>query len=93
MLSWIGLIKYMETSKDYSILGRTLTLCIPHVIRTGISAVPILMGYCFLGVCLFWRSNRFSTASGALATLWALMFGDMVYDSFYDISYIHYLYA
>lgn len=93
MFAWLGLIKYMETSKEYSILGRTLQISLPNVMRTLISTIPVLIGYTFLGLCLFWRSNRFSSASGSLVTLYALMFGDMVYDSFYDLNYIHYIYA
>ena len=93
MIAWLTLIRYMESSNEYSILGRTLTLSLPNVMRTLVSSVPILIGYTFLGVSIFWRSNRFSSASGSLVTLYALMFGDMVYDTFYDTNYIHYIYS
>ena len=92
-MAWLTLIRYMDSSKDFGILGRTLSLSMPNVMRTLISSIPILIGYTFLGVCLFWRSNRFSSASGSLVTLYALMNGDMVYDSFYELSYIHYIYG
>jgi hypothetical protein len=93
MFAWIGLIKYMESTKEYSILGRTISLSLPHVARTMLSSLPLLCGYAFLGVAIFWRSNRFSSASGSLFTLYALMNGDMVYDSFNDIKHINYLFA
>ena len=89
-MAWIGLVRYMETSKEYSILGRTLSLAMPNVMKTLISTLPVLLGYTFLGVSLFWSSNRFSTATGCLTTLYALMFGDMVYDTFYDLSLTHF---
>lgn len=91
MAAWIGLIKYMETSKHYSILARTLNLGMPNVLKTMISALPVLMGYTFLGLALFWKSNRFSSATGSLTTLYALMFGDMVYDTFHDLGQTNYL--
>ena len=93
MSAWLGLVRYMETSKEYSILGRTLSLSIPNVMRTLISTLPVLLGYTFLGLALFYKSNRFSSATGCLMTLYALMFGDMVYDTFYDLSLTHYLYS
>ena len=93
MMAWIGSIRYMDTSKKYSILGRTLSLSMPNVIRTLISTLPILMGYTFLGMCLFYRSNRFSSAAGCLSTLYSLMNGDMVYDTFSDLRATNYLFG
>jgi hypothetical protein len=93
MFAWFGLIKYMETTKEYSILGRTLSLTMPNVARTMISTLPMMMGYAFFGLAIFWRSNRFSSTAGSLFTLYALMNGDMVYDSFNDIKHINYLIA
>jgi hypothetical protein len=54
MLAWIGLVRYMETSKNYSILAKTLSFAMPNVTKTLISALPVLMGYTFLGLALFW---------------------------------------
>lgn len=93
MLAWIGLIRYMETSDEYSILGKTFSIAMPNVTRTLISILPVLMGYTFLGLAIFWKSNRFSSATGVLTTLYALMFGDMVYDTFYDLSLTHFMYS
>ncbi len=91
MAAWLGLIRYMETSKNYSILAKTLSFAMPNVLKTLISALPVLMGYTFLGLALFWQSNRFSSAPGCLTTLYSLMFGDMVYDTFHDLSQTNYL--
>ena len=85
MAAWVGLVRYMETSRHYSVMARTLNKGLPEVMKTLISALPILMGYTFLGLALFWKSNRFSSATGCLTTLYALMFGDMVYDTFHDL--------
>eukprot|EP00347_Sterkiella_histriomuscorum_P024278 403331685 len=93
MMAWLGLVRYMEYSEEYSILGRTLSLSAPNVLKTMISTLPVLMGYTFLGVALFYKSNRFSSATGVLTTLYALMFGDMVYDTFYDLSFTHFFYS
>jgi len=63
----------------------------PNVMRTLVSAFPLLMGYTFLGVSLFWKSNRFTTAAGSFSTLIALMFGDMIYDTYADVNGLHYI--
>ena len=91
MFAWVGLVRYMETSKDYSRLANTLSLALPAVGRTLLSALPIFMGYACLGTALFWQSNRFSSTTGCLTTLYALMFGDMIYDTFYDLSQTSYI--
>ncbi len=91
MFAWIGLIRYMDTSRNYSDLAKTLQYAMPNVLKTLISALPILLGYTFLGLALFWKSNRFSSATGCLTTLYALMFGDMVYDTFHDLGQTNYL--
>jgi hypothetical protein len=86
MAAWVGLVRYMETSKHYSILAKTVTVAMPNILKTLISSLPVLMGYTFLGLALFWKSNRFASAPGCLTTLYSLMFGDMVYDTFHDLA-------
>ena len=84
--AWVGLVRYMETSRNYSILAHTLSRAIPNVLKTLISALPVFLGFAFLGLAVFWQSNRFSSTSGTLMTLYSLMFGDMVYDTFHDLA-------
>lgn len=93
MCAWVGLVRYMETSKNYSLLAHTLSLALPNVLRTLLSALPVLLGYTFLGVAIFWKSNRFASAPGCFSTLYSLMFGDMVYDTFHDLMQTNYLAA
>ena len=86
MLAWFGLVKYMDYSKNYSIMGKTLSFSMPNVIRTLISTIPFMLGYAFLGTCLFWKSNRFQSVSDSLFLLYGLMNGDIIYDTFDDIK-------
>ena len=86
MMSWIGLIRYMESSENYSILSKTLSLAMPKVLRTLVMIIPVLLGYTFLGVCLFSHSLRFGSTASALFALYTLMCGDMIYLTYYDIS-------
>ncbi len=76
----------MDTSRDYSTLAKALSLSLPSVFRTLVSALPIFLGYACLGTALFWQSNRFASTSQCLTTLYSLMFGDMIYDTFHDIG-------
>ena len=91
MSAWIGGVHYMETSKNYSLLAKTIGIAMSTLLKTLISALPLVLGYAFLGLAIFWRSNRFSSTSGCLMSVFSLMQGDMVYESFHDLGQINYL--
>ena len=91
MAAWIGLVRYMETSRHYSIQSKTISMTMPNDLRVLMSALPIFLGYTFLGIAIFWKSNRFTSTGGTLTTLYSLMFGDLVFDTFNELSQTNYL--
>jgi hypothetical protein len=54
MFAWFGLIRYFETSKEYSRLANSLAVSAPALGRILMSALPIFMGYACLGTAIFW---------------------------------------
>ena len=85
------MIRYLENLGLYSLIFRTVALSMPLVFRTIIAAIPIFMGVTFLGMSLFWESDRFKDTSTTMFTLFALMNGDMIWDTYADISSWQYL--
>jgi hypothetical protein len=48
--------------------------------------LPIFVGFIFFGLCIFWRSERFVNPSQTMITLFGLINGDGVFDTFNDLS-------
>jgi hypothetical protein len=80
--------KYIQFQPEYSTIYEALRLSFPVVTRYLIGVFPIYLGFLFLGLCLFWRSERFDSTSRASYTLFSLVNGDAVFDSFTDLSSI-----
>ncbi len=55
--------------------------------------IPVFIGFAFLGLCLFWDSNRYKNLNFSLFTCFAAINGDSLYDIFYDISNFRFLAA
>ena len=60
----------------------------PFVARALISMIPLFIGYAFLGMAIFWESRRFGDFSVSCYTLFALMHGDMIWDTYNDMIQI-----
>lgn len=80
--------KYLQFQPVYSTIYEALRLSFPVVTRYLIGVFPIYLGFLFLGVCLFWRSERFESTYRSSYTLFSLLNGDAVFDSFTDLSSI-----
>ena len=65
----------------------------PFVARALVSMIPLFIGYGFLGMALFLESRRFSSFSVSCYTLFALMHGDMIWDTYNDLIQINSLLA
>lgn len=65
----------------------------PFVGRALISMIPLFIGYAFLGMAIFWESRRFASFSVSCYTLFGLMHGDMIWDTYNDMLQIHPIYT
>ena len=86
MLCYICLGKYLDYDTKYALLYQTLKRSIPNVIPFFIGIMPIFIGFTFLGLCLFWNSERFTNVSDVMKALFAIVNGDSVYDIIVDIT-------
>ena len=90
-LAWITLLRFFDTDKKYYSAPRAIRAAIPVIFSTLVGIVPIFIGFSFLGMCLFWKSNNFSTPGETLFTLFSMMFGDVIRETYSDVSFEKYL--
>ena len=97
MFSVVNLGRYLEYTKDYSSIYNTFNLSFVSIYKYLVGVSPIFIGFLLLGLCLFWKSNYFSTPFNALMTLFSLSQGDSTLDIFKDVgsiqSMLGYLYV
>ena len=86
MICYISLGKYLDYNTKYALLYQTLKRSIPNVIPFFIGIMPIFIGFTFLGLCLFWNSERFTNVTDVMKALFAIINGDSVYDIIVDIT-------
>jgi hypothetical protein len=89
MLTWITLTRYLEHSKDYSTIPRILTKAIPDLIRNLINVIPIFVGFAMLGASVFWKAFRFREPNVAFFTLFSVMNGDEISNTFVELIQIN----
>jgi hypothetical protein len=65
----------------------------PLVMRAMVGIFPFFIGFAFLGMCLFWESQRFSSSSDSMFTLFAMMNGDSLIDIYSDLGTTKFLLA
>jgi len=89
-LLWVNLIAYLSGSGHYYTLIHTLNRAIPRVFRFLVGVVPVFLGYAFFGMLYFGdKSDRFQSFSVSLITLFALLNGDEIRETFMDLVYEH----
>ena len=90
MFAYFGLGKYLDYSPKYSTIYKTLFFAFPNVIIFLISILPVFLGFSFLALCIFWRSERFTNVSDTMFNLFAIINGDSVYDIISDVTKVSY---
>ena len=86
-LMWFTLLQYFEQNSSYSILVVTLKRGVPRVGRFMVGVMPMMLGYALFGmVCFGSYSDRFSSFSAAMITLFAVLNGDVIRETFLDLE-------
>jgi len=93
MLAWWTMLRYLLKTEQYKSMLVSFQKAAPFLIRALISIVPLFIGYAFLGISYFWESRRFTSFSISCYTLFALMHGDMIWDTYNDMIQIDQLAA
>jgi hypothetical protein len=82
----ISIGKYIDYSPTYSFFNRTVINTLPDLIPSIASILPVFIAFTFLGLMLFWDSERFTCVSDIMKALFAVYVGDSVYDVITDIT-------
>ena len=85
LLSYISLGKYLDYNPKYALLTRTFVHSMPDFIPAFLSIMPVFIAFTFLGLCLFWDSERFTSVSDIMKALFAIFLGDSIYDIMSDL--------
>jgi len=86
-LSWINILRYMESFKQYYVLIIALRFGMPGVSRLVLSALPILVGYALLGMVIFSElTDHFSSFDHSFASLFSSINGDGLYSIYLPMA-------
>ncbi len=89
-LLWIGLVRYLEHNVHYYSLVLTLRRGIPRVSRFLFGVLPVFMAFVMFSVVYFAaHAPRFGDVPTAAVTLFAVLNGDVVRDTFMDLIVFH----
>lgn len=77
--AYINILRYFEFNTKYSIIVKSIRKGLPTMLRYLFGVLPVLLGFAILGMCLFWRSERFVNVSTSFFTLFAFLNGDSVF--------------
>lgn len=91
MFAFLSIGKYIEYSENYSTIYITIKNALPKVGRYLLGVAPIFLGFIFFGLCIFWKSERFTSTSGSMIILFSLAQGDSVFDTFKDLSGVSFI--
>ena len=84
---WIGLMRYFMHSRRLQLVATTLTHAVTPIVWTMVSVSPVFLGYAFAGMQLFGAyAPDFASIGVACSTLWALMVGDEVNQTFRTVT-------
>ena len=85
MLAWWVMLRYLLKTQAYRSMLASFQKSAPYIGRALISMIPLFIGYAFLGMAIFWESRRFANFTVSCYTLFALMHGDMIFDTYNDM--------
>ena len=86
-LIWFSLLRYFEHNRGFYILVATLKRGVPRVARFMVGVMPMMLGYAFFGmVCFGSFSDRFESFSAAMITLFAVLNGDVIRETFLNLA-------
>ena len=85
VFAYINMLRYLEYNIQYSVITKSIRKGLPVMLKYLFGMLPIFLGFALLGVCIFWRSERFVNLSTAMFTLFAFLNGDSVFTICYDL--------
>lgn len=92
-MSWISILRFFDTDQKFYSAPKAIKAAVPIIFNTLVGIVPIFIGFSFLGMCLFWKSDKFKSPGETFFSLFSMMFGDVIRETFDDVSFGTYLAA
>lgn len=86
-------MKYFEHAPEYSFFSRTVAHAGPDVFRNLVNVIPFFIGFAMLGLSIFWQGYRFRDPSIAFFSLFCIMLGDEISNTFNETMQINYLFG
>eukprot|EP00494_Astrolonche_serrata_P034185 UN34454 len=90
LMCWLSVVQYLKFFPNAYYLISTLKMGCSNVMRFSLSILPVFLGFMFFGVAVFGAYHKyFEGPSAATVTLFAVLNGDVVHDTFvytYDAS-------
>ena len=83
-LSWISTSKYIEHSPKLSFFSRTIQHAAPNIMRHAINMLPFFIGFGMLAMAVFWPTYRFRSPFVTYFSLFSIMLGDEISNSFME---------
>ena len=84
MLGWITMIKYLKYNDDMNILTETMSKSSGNLCFFMTGVLPFFIGFIFLGQTIFWKYKKFEDVSSSTITLFSIVNGDIVNDTFLE---------
>lgn len=86
-INWITALRFLSFDKGYYILVLTLSVALPNILRLMICIVVIYIGYVLCGWVVFGPfTYKFASIAQTVDTLFAMINGDEILDSFMQVS-------
>jgi hypothetical protein len=89
LLLYFGVVQYLEFFPRYYIMISVLKRTAPRVSRFLLGVLPLFIGYALLGMVAFGDEvDRFGDVPQTLRTLFAVVNGDIIYDTFNAVDVV-----
>lgn len=82
MLAWITMLQYLQFNNNLNVMTGTLSKSWNNLTMFLLGVMPFFIGFIFLGQTIFWKYNKFESSSSSTITLFSLLNGDIVNDTF-----------
>eukprot|EP00003_Mantamonas_plastica_P013748 TRINITY_DN2394_c1_g4_i1.p1 TRINITY_DN2394_c1_g4~~TRINITY_DN2394_c1_g4_i1.p1 ORF type:complete len:457 (-),score=180.44 TRINITY_DN2394_c1_g4_i1:3141-4511(-) len=86
-LTWLRAVQYFEYFPKYYVLVMTLRRALPTVFRFVLGTMPVYIGYALFGMTVFGSySEKFATFNNACRTLFSILNGDVILETYKEID-------
>lgn len=77
--SWIGVIQYLKPSHHSYIVIDTLSRAFYRLGPYICGVLPVFIGFCFLAMCLFWKTGNYTSVTSAMIVNFSMLNGDSLF--------------